>query len=181
MALAFVDVLQLIRESLTSPQWLRMAEEEAMIVRYFDIETPRVGDVVINVFTAIYDNSFGPPLMLDPGSELEIWYQRASAPKIQGVPDHRAFPGQSGRVEDADDSTYMFVLLCPEIFWKYQLHLSAVKCSDLGDAASNRMMVPGAALLHKMLHWSRLTVPSAGIRVVGWNEDQKECVFSAKG
>ena len=47
---------------------------------------------------------------------------------------------------------------------------NAVRCEDLADVASDKMMTPGSVILHELLHWMRFTSNYMARRIGDWNE-----------
>lgn len=110
--------------------------------------------------------------MLDPeGYDLEIWYN-------QGSPDNIIFEHPSSCTDGtlggymnsfATDERRAWIVLCERTFQEWRPNLDEVRCEDLDDVASLKMMTPGSVILHELMHWRRLTRNSVARDIEDWN------------
>ena len=111
--------------------------------------------------------------MLNPeGYDLEIWYNR-------GSPDYNVleYPCSctDGRAEGymnsfVTDERRAWMVLCERTFQEWRRGLDEVRCEDLDDVASDKMMTPGSVILHELLHWRRFTSNYMARKIGDWNE-----------
>lgn len=110
--------------------------------------------------------------MLDSdGYDLEIWYN-------QGSPDNTIFEHPFA-CADSTLSGYMnafttderraWIVICDRTFHSWRPNLDAVRCEDLDDVASLKMMTPGSVNLHELMHWRRLTRMVMPHDIGDWN------------
>lgn len=170
-ARAVVDALRLAHAAL---QVLAQCDEDPSLTRYFDIGAPGVRDTVYKVLSGLVGPSgLGAPEMLDPGWELEVWWRRGSVKNREHEALSCSTPGQGGfTIRDSIDPRWAYVVLCPDMFLRYQPSLDDIGCNQLEDVANTKLATPGSILLHEYMHWSRLTLAHAEIIVNDWNSEK---------
>jgi hypothetical protein len=70
--------------------------------------------------------------------------------------------------------------VCQRMFIKLPTPLRDIRCDQIGDKAGPLMLNMGATILHKLTHWEKLTLSTAGVTVGDVAHDAGKCQTLAK-
>ena len=171
IATAVLDALRLAHAALHVMEQCLVPEDDS-ITRFFDTGTPHVLERVYNMFNALVGtDGLGAPELLDPGYQLETWLDHGSSDYVifehPRSCDNPYLMGYMNHFVTNDRKTWM--MLCPRIWTTFPSSLGHIGCDDLHDVAGYEMVVPGAVLLHELMHWRMLSIAHANIEITDWN------------